>query len=172
MTPEAMDIIVRLFKAMIFVPMMALIAWWLLSNLLDKTLTFNEALVGFALLGLAFFIGVVSIILGGWGFLGVTAFVYLILLGLACWEYIYWRRREREHYREQIEVYQAAIENDPTNVAAYSFLGAAHLRLRDFEQAETALQKALELDPESKKDKALLKRTRERRAYLPRRWPD
>ena len=172
MTSEGMDIILRLFKALIFVPMMALIAWWLFSNLLDKTLAFNEALLGFALLGLAFFIGVVSIIQGGWGFLGVIAFVYLLLLGLACWEYIYWRRRERDHCLEQIEVYRAAIENDPTNAAAYSFLGAAHLRLRDFEQAEAALRKALELDPESGKDKVLLKRARERRASLPRRWPD
>jgi tetratricopeptide (TPR) repeat protein len=172
MTPESMDIIARLFKALIFVPMMALIAWWLFTNLLDKTLVLNEALIGFALLGLAFFIGVVSIIQGDWGFLWVIALVYLLLLGLACWEYIYWRRREREHCREQIEVYQAAIETDPTNAAAYSFLGAAHLRLRNFEEAETAFNKALALDPESKKDKALLKRTRERRAYLPRRWPD
>lgn len=172
MTSEGMDIIVRIFKALIFVPMMALIAWWIFGSLLDKSITFHEALLGFALLGLALFIGVVSIIVGGWGFLGVMAFIYLALLGLACWEYIYWRRREREHCREQIEVYRTAIENDPTNAAAYSFLGATYLRLRDFEQAEAALQKALELDPESRKDKALLKRVRERRASLPRRWPD
>ena len=172
MTPEGLDIILRLFKALIFVPMMALIAWWIFTSQLDKTLTFSEALIGFALVGLAFFIGVVSIIQGGWGFLGVIVFVYLVLLGLACWEYIYWRRRERDHCREQVEVYRTAIESDPTNAAAYSFLGAAHLRLREFDQAEAALQKALELDPESGKDKVLLKRVRERRASLPRRWPD
>jgi len=166
MTPDALGIVERLFKAVLFVPVMALIAWWIFTNWLDRTLSLREAAVGLALLAVAFTLGVSSIVVGGWSFVSVLAGVYLAVLALAGWEYTYWRRRERQDLVSEIAGYQAAIEKDPTNAAAHSFLGEAHLRLRNFEQAEEALQKALELDPESGRDRKLLRMARERRSRM------
>lgn len=167
MTPEALDIIERLFKALIFVPTIALIGWWIFTNLLDHTLSLEEAAVASALLLAAFILGVISIVRGGWGFLAVIAVVYLAIVGLVVWEYIYWRRREREHHLAEIDRYRQAVERDPTNAAAYSFLGENLLRLSRFDEAQEALEKALRLDPESKRDRRLLRLAGERRPQYP-----
>ena len=168
MTPEAMDIVERLLKAAVFVPIIALVAWWIFTSLLDNTLSPGEAAVGFGLLGAASLLGVISIIRGGWGFLGVLALVYVAGLGLVAWEYVYWRRSEQQRLLADIEKYQETIARDPRNAAAYSFLGETYLRLRSFDEAGAALQKALELAPESKRDLKLLKLARERRSGF--RW--
>jgi tetratricopeptide (TPR) repeat protein len=167
MSQEAMAIIERLFKAAVFVPVMALVAWWILTSWMDGTLTLQEAVVGWGLCGAAFLVGVVSIVRGGWGFLGVLAFVYVALLAVVVWEYIYWRRSEKDHLAAEVGKYEEAIARDPGNAAAYSFLGEVHLRLGEFEEAAAALEKALELDPESKRDRRLLRQARERQAVLP-----
>ena len=166
MTPEAVAIIERLFKALIFVPMIALVGWWIFSSWLDKTLDLQEAGIGFFLLGTAFFLGVISIVRGGWGFLGIVAFIYLALIGLLVWEVIYWRRREKEHHLSEVARYQDAIEHDPANAAAYSFLAQNLLALSRFDEAETALNAALELDPQSKRDRRLLRQAKERRTRV------
>jgi tetratricopeptide (TPR) repeat protein len=158
---EFIAMLERLFKAFIFVPCMALIAWWLFSAWLDPTLTLGEGAVGIALLAGAFLLGVISIVSGGWGFLGILALIYVLLLALVVWEYVYWRRREREHWRDQIERYQEAIARDPLNAAAYSFLGHTHLALGSIDEAVSALEQALALDPRSDKDRRLLRRARE-----------
>jgi cytochrome c-type biogenesis protein CcmH/NrfG len=168
MTPEAIDVIVRLFKAAIFVPIIGLVTWWILSNwLVEQTLNAEEALIGLLFVVVAFFLGVGSIVAGGWGFLGILAMVYVGLLGVLAWQYIYWRRREHEHWLSEVEKYRAAIDRDPRNAAAYSFLGEACLRLSRFEEAQAALEVALELDPESKRDHRLLRLARERRTQYP-----
>lgn len=167
MTPEAISIIERLFKAAILVPTIGLVAWWIISNwLVEQTITYKEALIGFVIVSTSFFLGIASIVSGGWGFLGIIAFVYLIVISVITWEYTYWRRREKEHCLEEIEKYRAAIERDPANAAAYSFLGQVCLRLSRFEEAEAALEKAVELDPKAKRDRALLKQAREKQPYL------
>jgi len=166
MEGEIVAIVERLFKAFIFVPCMALIAWWLFSAWLDSTLTLGEAAVGTTLLAGAFLVGVVSIVSGGWGFLGVLGFIYLALLGILAWEYIYWRRRERQHLLKAVETYEAAIESDPQNAAAYSFLGKTLLALRRVDEAVTAIERAVALDPESKKDGNLLRDARAIQARL------
>ena len=81
MTPEAIAFIEGIFKAMIFVPMIALVGWWLFTNWLDRTLSLEEAVTGLFLLGAAFVLGVISIISGGWGFLGVIAVLMVAVLG-------------------------------------------------------------------------------------------
>jgi tetratricopeptide (TPR) repeat protein len=167
MTPDALAVLERTIKAMIFVPTLGLVAWWILSGWLDRTLGSEEALIGMGLLLVAFALGVTSIIAGGWGFLGVIAVVYLALMSLAAYQYIYWRRREREHYLSEVDRYRSAIERDPSNAAAYSFLGQACLRLGRFDEAEAALETALELDRESKKDQHLLRLAKERRTQYP-----
>jgi len=154
----------RLFKALIFVPCTALIGWWILSGWLDNTLTFGEAAVGMTLLAGAFALGVISIVSGGWGFLGILAFIYLALLSLLVWEYLYWRRKERQHLFAEIERYQEAIVRDPRNAAAYSFLGKTHLALRQPDEAVSALEQALALDPESHTDRSMMVQAREMRA--------
>ena len=164
MSGEIVAIVERLFKAFIFVPCMALIGWWVFSAWLEKTLTSAEAAVGLVLLAGAFLLGVTSIVTGGWGFLAVLGLVYVALLMLAAWEYVYWRRREREHLREEIRRYEEAITRDPGNAAAYSFLGKTHLTLGNVPEALAALEQALALDPESKKDLALLRQAREAQA--------
>jgi tetratricopeptide (TPR) repeat protein len=163
MTPEAMAIIERLFKAFIFVPSIGLVAWWIFAAWMDRTLGAQEAWIGLGLLAIAFSVGVISIITGGWGFIGIIAVIYIALLALTTYEYVYWRRREREHYEREVEKFRTAIEHDPSNAAAFSFLGDACLRLGRFDEAEAALEMALEMDPESKKDRRLLKQARERR---------
>ncbi len=163
MTADAVAIIERLFKAMIFVPTIALVAWWIIAGWMDRTLGPEETCIGLGLLGTAFALGVISIINGGWGFLGIIAVVYLALVALLAYEYVYWRRREHEHYLSEVEKYKAAIERDPNNAAAYSFLGQAYLWLGQFDEAEAALETALERDPQSKKDRRLLTQARERR---------
>lgn len=168
LTPEALETIVRLFKAFVFVPVMALVAWWIISNwLVEQTLNANEAVIGLGFLAVAFFLGVCSIISGGWGFLAIIAFIYIAGLSLLTWQYIYWRQREKEYYLGQVEKFHEAIEQDPSNIAAYSFLGEAYLRLGEFAEAEAALETALQMDPESKRDRRLLQLAKERRTQYP-----
>ena|GEM_PF-1675509 len=167
MSAEALAVIERLFKALIFVPTIALVGWWIFANFLDRTLTIQEAFFGFLLLGVAFVFGVVSIVAGGWGFVGIMAIVYLAILALVTWEYVYWRRREKEHYLAEVEKLRNAIEKDPTNAAAYSFLGESLVKLSRFEEAQEMFERALELDPESKRDRRLLRQARERRTQYP-----
>jgi cytochrome c-type biogenesis protein CcmH/NrfG len=166
-TPEAVAIIERLFKAAIFVPTLALVAWWITSNwLVEQTLNSTEAAIGLGIVITAFGLGVISIVAGGWGFLGVIAVVYLLTVAVAAWEFVYWRRREKEHLLSEIEKYTEAIDLDPTNAAAYSFLGQVCLRLSRFEEAEAALTKAVELDPKSERDRRRLQQAQERRPYV------
>jgi len=167
MTSDALAIIENLFKALIFVPCMGLMAWWLFAAWLDKTLDLAEAAVGAGLLAIAFLLGVASIVRGGWGFLGVLATVYVLLLTLACYEYVYWRKREIQHWLDEIDRYVNAADRDPNNAAAYSFLGQAHMKLGNFDDAVAAFEKALELEPESKQDKSLLKRAGEYQSRAP-----
>lgn len=152
------------FKGLILTACTGLIAWWLLANWFDKTIDLAEAAVGAGLLAIAFLLGLGSIVRGGWGFLGVVAIVYSVLLTLACWEYLYWRQRERQHWLGEIDRYQEALQRDPANAAAYSFLGDACMKVRDYDQAVAAFEKALQLEPESKKDRVLLARAKERQA--------
>ncbi len=168
MTPDAMAIIEGLFKAFIFVPTMGLIAWWIFAAWMDRTLGGQEAWIGFGLLAIAFMAGVFSIRSGGWGFLGIIAVVYSLLLAIIAHEYVYWRRREREHYEAEIEKFRDAIERDPSNAAAFSYLAEACLHLGRFEEAEAAVEMALELDPDSKKDRRLLKLAQEHRRQFGR----
>jgi tetratricopeptide (TPR) repeat protein len=161
MGAEAVAIIERLFKAFVFVPCMGLIGWWIFSGWLDNTLSWNEAVIGTILLAAAFALGVISIVSGGWGFVGVLALIYIALLSLLVWEYVYWRRKEREHLFAEVERYQDAIARDPRNAAAYSYLGKTHLALRQPDEAMSALQQALGLDPESHTDRSLMVQARE-----------
>jgi tetratricopeptide (TPR) repeat protein len=164
--PEVLAIVERLFKAAILVPTLGLVSWWIFTNWLDRTLTLQEAVIGFCLVGSAFLLGVISIIRGGWGFLGILALVYAAILVLAAWEYVYWRRREREHCLSEVARYRSAIERDPMNAAAHSFLGENLLKLSRFDEARAALDRALELDPQSERDRRLLKQAEERRARI------
>ena len=168
MTPEALDIIERLFKAAILVPTLGLVSWWIFTNWLDHTLTLLEAAIGWCLVGAAFLLGVISIISGGWGFIGILALVYAAILALAVWEYVYWRQREREHCLSEVGRYRSAAEKDPMNAAAHSFLAENLLKLGRFEEARAALEKALVLDPESKRDQQLLRVARRGRSEA--RW--
>ena len=159
-----------ILKLVIFLPIMGLIGWWLFSAwFVDRALTAEEFVGGSVLLFLAFMFGVKTILLGGWGSLGIVALVYLALLTLAVWEYVHWRRVELRHLHAEIARYRRALELDPTAIGAYSLLGATHLKLSQFEEAAEALEKAVELDPESKQDRRLLERAR-RREGGPARW--
>ena len=153
---DIVAIVERMFKALVFVPCMGLIAWWIFSAWLEKVLTFAEAGIGLTLLAGAFALGVTTIIAGGWGFIGVLAFIYLVLLMIVAWEYVYWRRRERQHLFSEVERYQDAIMRDPRNAAAYSFLAKTHLALRQPDEAIAALEQALALDPESHTDRSMI----------------
>jgi len=167
MDSELVAVIERLFKAAIFVPIMGLVAWWLFSSWLEQTLSSEEVFIGLAVTAAAFFIGVGSIVSGGWGFLGVLALVFMALLALAVWQYVYWRRSEREQLLSDMHVFKEAVERDPTNAAAHSFLAEVHLKLREFEEAVAGFEKALELDPQSRRDRKLLQWARERRTHYP-----
>jgi tetratricopeptide (TPR) repeat protein len=167
LTAESMAIIERLFKAALFVPIMGVLAWWLFASWLDRTLSLAEVGIGFALVAVGFFLGVATIISGGWGFLAIIALVFAALLALVSWQYVYWRRREREQLLTDIRMYAVAIEQDPSNAAAHSFLGETHLKLRNFGEATAGFEKALELDPESRRDRKLLQWAREGRTHYP-----
>ena len=147
MTDQPLAIIERLIKALIFVPIMGVLAWWLFANWLDRTLSLSEAAAGAGLLAIAFLLGAISIVSGGWGFLGILAVIYIVLLALACWEYAYWRQRERQHWLDEIAKSEEIIQRDPRFAAAYSFLGQAHMKLRNYDEAVAAFEKTLELDP-------------------------
>jgi tetratricopeptide (TPR) repeat protein len=154
-------------------PIMGVVAWWLFSAwFTDKSLHFEEFVVGAGLWLIAFSFGVNSILHGGWGSMTVVGVVYAALLGLAVWEYLYWRRRELQHLQRELVRYQRAIEHDPTATAAYSLLGETHLKLRQYEDAEAALEKALALDPESRKDRSLLRRAQAKEGGPPKWWAD
>lgn len=165
-------IVERGLKLVIFMPVMGLTAWWLFSAWLDKVLSFEETAVGAGLWAFAFLLGAISIVRGGWGFLGVLGLVYVLLLALASWEYISARKMDQQHLQEEVARYRHAIELDSKSAAAYAFLGATYLKLRLFPEAEAALTRALELEPESRMGRKLLAQARSRQARLPRRWAD
>ncbi len=165
-------IVERGIKLVIFMPVMGLTAWWLFSAWLEKVLSFEETAVGAGLWAFAFLLGAISIVRGGWGFVGVLGSVYVLLLALASWEYISARKMEQQHLREEVERYQQAIDLDPRNAAAYAFLGATYLKLSRFTEAEAMLSKALELEPESRMERRLLAQARSHQPRLPRRWAD
>jgi tetratricopeptide (TPR) repeat protein len=153
---DATAIVERIFKALILMPILGLVGWWIFSNWIDKTLSAIEAAIGFALLGVAAILGTASITAGGWGFVGILATIYLALLVLVCYEYIFWRKREEKFLEDEIARYQAAIARDPRNAAAYSFLGKTYMKLGLYEDAVKALEQALALDPTSKPDQYML----------------
>jgi tetratricopeptide (TPR) repeat protein len=160
-------------KLVIFLPIVTIIGFWLFTAwFVDKTLVTEEFVIGLALLFGAFALGVKSIESGGWGFMGVLGVVYVALLMLAAWEYIYWRRAEMQHLREEVARYQHAIDIDPTAIAAYSLLGQTYLKLSRFEEAEEMLRKAVEMDPEARAERRLLERARLRQGGPPRWWSD
>ncbi|NIM05294.1 MAG: tetratricopeptide repeat protein [Armatimonadetes bacterium] len=161
LSPEALEIIERLLKAAVFVPVIALVGWWLFSNVLDKTLSFWEAAAGFFLLGIAFVLGVVSIVFGGWGFWGIIGIIVAAVIGLLIWQYMHLAGRQDQFLADEISKYQEAIERDPLNAAAYSFLGQTYLKLGCAEEAVEAFEEALRLDPESRQDRSFLKRAKE-----------
>jgi tetratricopeptide (TPR) repeat protein len=165
-------IVERAIKLAIFMPVMGLTAWWLFSAWLEKSLSTEETIVGGGLWASAFILGALSIVHGGWGFMGILGSVYVLLLGLATWEYISARKMEQDHLRDEVEKYRHAIDLDPRNAAAYSFLGATYLKLSRFGEAEEMLAKALELEPESRMDRRLLTQARQHQPRLPRHWAD
>lgn len=55
-----------------------------------------------------------------------------------------------ENYKKVLEVTDVALVLDPSNAKALYRKGQAHLRLREFKDAQTSLTKALEIDPTSK----------------------
>jgi len=168
MESELAATIERLFKAFVFVPCVGLLAWWLFGAWLDGTLAFGEAAVGLTLLAAALLLGAMSITSGGWGFLTVLGAIYLALLGVTVWQYVYWRRREREYLRGEIERYHAALARDPANAAAYAFLGKAHLALGNPDEAVAALEQAVAMEPESRSSQSLLRQARDRQAHRTR----
>lgn len=161
MTGEALALTEKLVKAFLFMPVLGLVAWWLISGLLEKSLKPIEAAVGAVLLLVAFVLGAAAISAGGWGFLGVLAFVYAVLLALACWEYLHIKQREERHLLGEVAKAEQALAKDPRNAAAYSFLGQALLKLGRAEEAVAALEKAVAIDPNSRPDRSLLRRARE-----------
>ncbi len=165
-------IVERAIKLVIFMPIMGLTAWWLFSAWLEKALSFEEVVIGGALWCSAFVLGAISIVHGGWGFLGVLSMVYVLLLALAVWEYISARKIDQQHLQDEVERYRHAIDLDPRNAAAYSFLGATYLKLSRFAEAEEILLRALELEPESRMDRKLLAQARGHQARLPQHWTD
>jgi len=158
-------------KLAIFMPIITLIGFWLVTAwFVERTLVLEEFVVGMGLLFGAFAIGVKSIQSGTWGFLGVLGAVYVALLALAAWEYIYWRRAEMQHLKSEVARYQHAIDLDPKAIGAYSLLGQTYLKLSRFDEAREVLEKAVELDPESRPDRRLLERARIRQGGPPRWW--
>jgi tetratricopeptide (TPR) repeat protein len=150
-----------IIKLVIFLPPMVLVAWWLFSDwLLEKALRIEEFGVGLALWTIAFCFGLKSILAGGWSSTTIVGLVYLALLVLAVWEYLHWRKVELKHLESEVSRYQRAIAKDPTAIAAYSLLGETYLKLRLYEEAEAALEQAVQMDPESKSERRLLAKAR------------
>jgi tetratricopeptide (TPR) repeat protein len=155
------EVVVSIIKAFFFVPVMGLIGWWIFSAYLEKALSLLEAVSGLFLLGVAILLGTVSIANGGWGFLGILGLVYLTLLALAAWEYIYHAKKKQEFLAEEIEKYNLAIERDPTNAAAYSYLGRTYMKLNRGKEAVEALEKAIAIDPTSRYEATYLQHAQE-----------
>lgn len=165
MSGETVAIIERIYKAAILVPVLAVTGWWVVTNWMEGTLQLRQAVIALALLAAAFSIGVVWIASGGWSFLSLLVVIYAALVGFAVWGYTAVRNCERSQLLEQVDACRETLEADPGNGGAWSYLGEAYLRLRRFEEAQEALERALELDPESRRDRALLQQARERRPW-------
>lgn len=155
------DILERFFKAFILLPICGAVGWWIFSGLLDKTISLGEALLGFALLAIGLVLGTACIVVGGWGFLQIVAMVFLAILALSSWEYLFFRKRTLQFLADEVARYQTAIERDPTNAAAYSYLGQTYLKQHLPAEAVAAFEKVLELDPEARREKTWLRQARE-----------
>jgi tetratricopeptide (TPR) repeat protein len=74
-------------------------------------------------------------------------------------------RRKQEMLQADIEAYQKALDFDPRNVAAYSFLGDTYMRTGDVDRAIEYYRKALEVDPKLLEEKKKLEKA-ERRKWI------
>jgi len=54
---------------------------------------------------------------------------------------------KQKKYSEAIRLYQTAVKEDPNFPNAYYMMGICYRKLDDFDNAKTALKKAIELDP-------------------------
>ncbi len=163
MEGEALAIVERLFKGLFLASSLGVVAWLLFTSWMERVLNLGEFCIGLALLTGAFLLGVLTILRGGWGFLGVIGMVIAALLGLAVWDYIFWKKHERQCLLDRIERGRELIDIDPKNAVAYSIMGKSLLQMERYDEAVAALEKAVELDPESRKDARLLEHARKRK---------
>ena len=129
-------------------------AYWILSAAFEKELAAWEALA--LIFGLIAFAGVaIRLSKTGWffpflGIIGIIAVVIIYLPPLLS------DKKRREMWCDDIIKYRQALDFDPLNVAAYSFLGDAYLKLGDIDQAIENYRKAIELDPKLIEEKQKL----------------
>lgn len=122
------------------------IVFWLISGWLERELAAWEAVVGvfaaLALLGLAIKLSDTLwslVLLAGVIAVGAVLFRYMPeLTG---------KKRVRQMMQADIEMYEKALQFDPRNVAAHSFLGDKYIQLGQLDLAIEHYRKALELDP-------------------------
>ncbi len=106
-------------------------------------------------------VGVFGMIMGNWG--KPASFILLALLLLACalsprvaarWEKAGLARLDNEDIRK----YQLALEHDPRNAAAHSYLAQIYLKQKRYDDAIEHFQLSLAAYAESPKDRHLLQR--------------
>jgi tetratricopeptide (TPR) repeat protein len=120
-------------------------AYWLVSAAFEKELAAWEALIG--IIGIIAFAGVaIKLSKTIWflpflGIIGVAAALITFLPPLLS------DKKRREMWIKDLAKYRHALDFDPKNVAAYSFLGDTYTKLGDYDQAVENYRKALELDP-------------------------
>jgi len=126
--------------------LMILNAW-----LVDKTLGPVEGILCVA--GVFLVLGLVAVTRGTiWSviLLGVLIGGCALLPALSRWSN---RRGLAALDQEDIEKYERTLAFDPKNAAAHSFLGQIYLRQGRYEEAIHHLERAVELDPKSSKDR-------------------
>jgi tetratricopeptide (TPR) repeat protein len=129
---------------------------WIFGEYLDKTL---EAWEAAGLMALDIVLLAVAIQLMP------TIFYYPFLLGLVGLAYLISyipqvrsARARRNLWEDDLLRFQRAIDFDPKNVAAYSFMGDTYLKLDDLDNAIESWHKALELQPSLKPEQEKIRK--------------
>jgi len=140
------------------------IAWFFLhllptNSLLARLDVANDRQLYLALLGPAFILAVLLQRL--WGVARVPAILALVLILAAH------THARNDDYRDEISLWQATTRDSPDKARAWNNLGYAHQEAGQWDAAETAYLRALDLDPGYERAQANLDEVRRRRAQAP-----
>lgn len=142
------------------IPAMALFRAWFL----DQTISTSGAVVGAAVL-----ISLMAAVVKLWGSIWGYLIVFLVLAVSLATPYVTEhldRAATQRMYESDIAAYRRAVSADPANVAAWSAMGDAYMRMGQVNEAIQAYQEAMQRSPRPREEEPKLKKALDRQGKM------